>query len=214
MNTAQLINGNMRENGVEVNLEKTKNLELNKIVNGIEGDGTTFAMNTQSIQEMAQTEAKAKYNNKVQDYIDKFESHKQLLDEYTNSVLKDLDHLEIKPVFEGILIKPYDENPFQKIKVEGGIITDLGGQKPTYKSKETGEVEEEEQFVHTGLVLDVGPKVQYIQEGDVVFWRKPSELPIPFFKQGLVLVSEHSIVSVVNAGLTERFNKIKETNDE
>ena len=31
---------------------------------------------------------------------------------------KDLDKLEIKPLYEGILIKPYAENPFQQIKKE------------------------------------------------------------------------------------------------
>jgi hypothetical protein len=36
-------------------------------------------------------------------------------------------------------------------------------------------------------------------------WRKVSETPVPFYKQGLLLVNENSIMCVVNQGLTERF---------
>ena len=121
----------------------------------------------------------------------------------------DLEQLEIKPNYEGVLIKPYEQNPFQQIKKEGNIITDTGGLIPQYKSNETGEWEEEEAFVRVGLVIDVGPTCKYVKEGDVVFWRKPSECVIPFFKQGFVQVNEHSIMTIVNQGLTERFK----TND-
>ena len=38
-------------------------------------------------------------------------------------------------------------------------------------------------------------------------WRKPSETPVPFYKQGLVLVNEHSIMVAINEGLTERYGK-------
>ena len=107
-------------------------------------------------------------------------------------------------------IKPFEENPFQMIKREGSIIVDLGGQKPTYKSHETGEIEEEEQFIHVGTVVDNGPACKWIREGDIVMWRKVSETPVPFYKQGLVLVSEQSIMTAINEGLTARFNELKE----
>ena len=38
-------------------------------------------------------------------------------------------------------------------------------------------------------------------------WRQPSETPVPFFKQGLILVNEHSILTTINQGLEERFSK-------
>lgn len=206
--TAQQNNGNMsRINGKEVNLKTTKNLELNKAINGIEGDGATFVMG-QDINEMAKTEAASKFNNQVDEYVEKLNKHSELLQKYTEEIGKDLDKLEIKPLYEGVLIKPYEENPFQRIEKQGAIITDLGGQKPVYKSHETGEYEEEEQFIHAGLVVDAGPTAKYVQEGDIVFWRRVSETPVPFFKQNLVLVAEHSIMTVVNQGLATRFNKI------
>lgn len=197
-----------RINGKEVNLETNKNLELNKVVNGIEGNGTTFVIG-KDIKDLTKAEAISKVNNKVDEYVEKLEKHEELLKKYTEEIGKDLDNLEIKPIYEGVLIKPYDENPFQRIHKEGAIITDLGGMKPTYKSNEDGQYHEEESFIRVGLVIDAGPTTKYLKEGDVVMWRRPSEVPIPFFKQNLVLVNEHSIMTAVNQGLNDRFKNLK-----
>ena len=80
---------------------------------------------------------------------------------------------------------------------------------PTYKSTDTGEWEEERQFIVTGTVIDVGPECKYLAEGDVIFYRVDTAVPVPFFKQGLVSLSENQVISVINEGLTERFNKVK-----
>ena len=197
-----------RINGKEVNLETNKNLELNKVVNGIEGNGTTFVIG-KDIKDLTKAEAIAKVNDKVDEYVEKLEKHEELLKKYTEEIGKDLDNLEIKPIYEGVLIKPYDENPFQRIHKEGAIITDLGGMKPTYKSNEDGQYHEEESFIRVGLVIDAGPTTKYLKEGDVVMWRRPSEVPVPFFKQNLVLVNEHSIMTAVNQGLNDRFKNLK-----
>lgn len=197
-----------RINGKEVNLETNKNLELNKVVNGIEGNGTTFVIG-KDIKDLTKAEAISKVNDKVDEYVEKLEKHEELLKKYTEEIGKDLDNLEIKPIYEGVLIKPYDENPFQRIHKEGAIITDLGGMKPTYKSNEDGQYHEEESFIRVGLVIDAGPTTKYLKEGDVVMWRRPSEVPVPFFKQNLVLVNEHSIMTAVNQGLNDRFKNLK-----
>ena len=81
--------------------------------------------------------------------------------------------------------------------------------KPTYKSNEDGQYHEEESFIRVGLVIDAGPTTKYLKEGDVVMWRRPSEVPVPFFKQNLVLVNEHSIMTAVNQGLNDRFKNLK-----
>ena len=197
-----------RINDHEVNLVKNSKLKILDTAIGIERTGNTYAIGgDKSITDLAKQEAIEKYDDKVEEYTKKLEAHSNLLEEYRKSIAKDLEHLEIKSLFEGVIIKPYAENPFQQIKKEGTIITDLGGQKPVYKSHETGEWEEEESFIHVGLVVDAGPTCKFVQEGDVVFWRKVSETPIPFFKQNLVLVNEHSLIANVNQGLTERYKK-------
>lgn len=195
----------MRMNGEEVNLENTSNLNVAR--NLASESGIIMPMSTQSIEDAANTEAVTKFNQEVDDYVEKLEKHQDLLNQYTKEMVSDLHSLEIAPVYEGVLIKPYEENPFQRIKKEGNIIVDLGGQKPSYKSNDTGEWEEEESFIKVGLVIEVGPTCKYIKPGDAVMWRKPSETPVPFYKQGLVLVNEHSIMVAINEGLTERYGK-------
>ena len=199
----------MRENGMEVNLAKTKNVKLAEQTVGLESGAQIFQMgDAPSIEELAKDKAREEFNDQVDEYVEKLNKHQELLDQYKEEFIGDLNKLEIAPLYEGILIKPFDENPFQRIKKEGNLIVDLGGQKPQYKSNHTGEWEEEESFIHTGLVIEVGPAVKYVKDGDIVMWRKPSETPVPFYKQGFVLVNEHSIMTTVNEGLTERFKNV------
>lgn len=172
-------------------------------------DGKIFYRDRQSVDDIVKDEARSKFNDQVEQYVKKLDDHAELLKQYQESLCSDLNKLEIKAIGAGVLIKPFEENPFQTIKREGAIITDLGGMKPTYKSHETGEVEEEEQFIHVGTVIDSGPACKWIEEGDIVMWRKVSETPVPFYKQGLVLVNEQSIMTAVNEGLSARFNKVK-----
>ena len=199
----------MRENGIEVNLAKTKNVKLAEQTVGLESGAQIFQMgDAPSVEELAKDKAREQFNDQVDEYVEKLNKHQELLDQYKDEFIGDLNKLEIAPLYEGILIKPFDENPFQRIKKEGNLIVDLGGQKPQYKSNHTGEWEEEESFIHTGLVIEVGPTVKYVKDGDIVMWRKPSETPVPFYKQGFVLVNEHSIMTTVNEGLAERFKNV------
>ena len=182
--------------------------EKEKIARAV-SDGQLFYADRNSVDDMVADQAKSKFNDQVEQYVKKLDDHAELLKQYQESLCSDLNKLEIKAIGAGLLIKPFDENPFQMIKREGLIITDLGGQKPVYKSHETGEFEEEEQFIHVGTVIDSGPACKWIREGDIVMWRKVSETPVPFYKQGLVLVNEQSIMTAVNEGLSARFNNIQ-----
>ena len=207
MQYALMNNGNMAIrtiNGRDLNTTPTSNEKLS-IVTSSE-DAKSFAIDKKQIDNNYNIEEQTKHEEQISEYLDKLEKYnEQLISEQEDF---DISTLEMKPLYEGVLIKPYEENPFQRIEKQGAIITDLGGQKPVYKSHETGEYEEEEQFIHVGLVVDAGPTAKYVQEGDIVFWRRVSETPVPFFKQNLVLVAEHSIMTVVNQGLATRFNKI------
>lgn len=189
---------------VRVNL--TENEKLARVNSGLESEAKHFYMNNQRADEILEREARTKFNEKVDEYIEKFDKHSEALQEYTKEIADNAANLEIMPIGNNILIKPFAENPFQKIQVsDSGLIVDLGGQAPTYKSNETGEYEEEEQFIHVGTVLEAGTDCKFIQEGDTVMWTKTSEIPVPFFKQGLVLVNENRIIVVINEGLKARF---------
>ena len=121
----------------------------------------------------------------------------------TMTPLKQLATISV-PEATQLLIKPFDTNPFQEVKIEGGIITDLGGMTPEYKSNETGEIEQEQQFIKVGTVIETGYECKFVKPGDVVFYTIASENMIPFFRQGFVTVAENRIMAIVNENLTER----------
>ena len=197
--------------GKNVRLNLTENEKIAQSIVGLESDGIRVNMsNNQSIDEMIEREKAAKFNDQVDEYIEKFDKHANLLKEYAESFNENMNTIEIKPMFSRILVKPFEQNPFQKIKrSDSGLIIDMGGMTPQYKSTDTGEWEEEKQFIITGTVVDCGPDVKYLSQGDVVFYRVDTSVPVPFFRQGLVSLAENQIIAVVNEGLTDRFNERK-----
>lgn len=182
--------------------------KLAQVVNGMESTGTPIVVNGKSADIILAEEKKGRFNTQVDEYIDKFEKHNKALESYAEELSKDINGLEILPMGSYALIKPFESNPFQRVKVESGIITDLGGYTPTYKSHEDGQIHEEEQFIHVGTVIDTGWKCEFLKAGDVVFYTTASEAMIPFFKQGFVVVAESRIMAVVNEKLTERKNRL------
>ena len=176
---------------------------------GMESTGTPIVVNGQRADIILANEKKAKFNTQVDEYIDKFEKHNKALEDYAKEISKDINGLEILPMGSYALIKPFDENPFQKVTVDSGIITDLGGFTPQYKSEEDGQIHECEPFIKVGTVIEIGYKCEFLKEGDVVFYTKASEVIVPFFKQGFVVVNESRIMAIVNEKLTERRNNIK-----
>ena len=170
--------------------------------NGIDGDGLHISMNDQLVDSKKQD-----FNNSVQEYVDKFDKHNNALKEYAKSISENIEGLEIAPLYSYVLVKPFDENPFQQVRIsESGIITDLGGMTPEYKSNETGQMEEAEQYIKVGTVIETGHKCEFVKTGDIVFYTVASKMPVPFFRQGFIVVNETKILAVVNEKLTERRN--------
>ena len=187
-------------------IQWNSNEKLAREISGIEGEAKHFVVNGESAEELLKREAATKFNQQVDDYVQKFEEHNNAIQQYAEQIAENAANLEIMPILDNVLVKPFDENPFQRIKVtSSGLITDLGGQKPVIKSKDTGEFVEEEQMVHVGTILEVGKECKYAKEGDTIMWTKVSEVPVPFFKQGLVLLPEKRIMVIINEGLKERF---------
>lgn len=190
--------------------ELSSNEKLALATTGMEGTGKHFIINGESADKSLQRDKAIAFNTKVDEFNDKFEKHNKALEEYAQNLSEDMNGLEIMPMFGYVLIKPFDQNPFQKVKVsKSGIITDLGGYTPTYKSQETGEIEEEQLFIKVGTVIETGHKCEFLKPGDVVFYTIASECMVPFYKLGFVVVSENRILAVVNEKLTERKGQIK-----
>ena len=149
------------------------------------------------------------FNKQVDNYVEQLNEHSKNLEDYSKKIAENIEEIEIMPIGNYVLVKQFDENPFQRIVKDSksGLILDLGGQKPQYKNTDNGEIEEEEQFIKVGVIQEVGPECKWCEPTDTVFYTKNSAVPVPFYKQGLILVNETRILSVVNEGLTNRFKK-------
>lgn len=189
--------------------ELNNNEKLAMMLDGMEGTGEHFTLNNDSSDELLTCDKRVKFNSAVNTYVDKFDKHRENLENYAKTLSEDINGLEIMPMFSYVLIQPFENNPFQQIKMtDSGLITDLGGMTPEYKSNETGQIEEEQQYIKVGTVIETGHKCEFLKPGDIVFYTIASECVVPFFKQGFVVVNENRITAVVNEKLTERKNEM------
>ena len=194
----------------EPRIKMTENEQIAANVLGLDSNYTSINMGERSIDNMIQREKANKFNNEVEKYNAQLEENQKTFEEAQSQVAYDINRAEIKPMFARLIIKPFKVNPFQKMEVKGSIIVDAGGYTPHAElNPMTGKYEEQKQFIITGYVVEVGPEVKYLQEGDIVYYRVDTAVPVPFLKQGLVSINENQVIAVVNEGLTERFNSIK-----
>ena len=190
-----------------------KRVELNSVeklarsYTGLDSTAKHFTMNGQSADNLLEIEATNKLNDQIDEYTKKFEEHASNLDNYKKCMEDKMDGLEIMPILNYLLVKPFAENPFQKIKVnKSGLIVDTGKAAIQYKNTDNGKIEEEENFIHVAVVIEAGRECKYVKEGDIIMYTRLSEVPIPFYRQGLAQVNETRVMVVINEKLKERFN--------
>ena len=187
--------------------------ENEKLALRMAGDTTSriMTMDGKTADDVIEERNVRRFNEQVDQYVEKFEKHSTNLEEFANNINENVANIEIMPIGTYLLVKPFSENPFQRIVKDSksGLILDLGGAAPEYKNTDNGQIEEEESFILVAVVQEVGPECKYIKPGDTIMYTKPSAVPIPFYKQGLVLVNEMRVLVVVNEGLTNRFNELK-----
>ena len=188
--------------------------ENEKLALRMAGDTTTriMTMDGKTADDVIEERNVKNFNKQVDDYVEKLNQHATNLEEYSKKIAENVERIEIMPIGNYVLVKEFDENPFQRIVRDNksGLILDLGGQKPQYKNTDNGEIEEEESFIKVGVIQEVGPECKWCKPTDTVMYTKPSAVPVPFYKQGLILVNETRVLVTINEGLTERFNKLKE----
>lgn len=194
----------------DVRLYSTENEKIARELLETDSNFTSVNMKENSLDSLIKKEKAHKFNSEVEKYNEKLEQNNKDFKESQDKVEYDISKAEIKPMFSRILVQPFKVNPFQKMKVENGLIIDTGGYTPhTQLNEQTGRYEEQKQFIVTGCVIEVGPEVKYLKEGDVIFYRIDTAVPVPFFKQGFISLAESQIIAVVNEGLQDRFNNIK-----
>lgn len=191
---------------MEQRIVMNSNEKIARMVSGLESDAKHFVVNGEAADKVLQREAINKYNTQVSEYEEKLNKYEAMVEDCKKEVTRDLKDLQIKPLSNYVIVKPYNENPFQQIKrSDSGIITDLGGMTPTYKSNETGEWEEEDLMIKTGVIMEVGPDCKYAKVGDSTFWTIASEVMLPFFRQGFFVVNETRLLALINSDLDTRF---------
>ena len=192
------------------NFNLTNNERILNSAKGIESDNiATIMSNDNDLNTIITREAINKFNQEVETYNEKFEDYTNTLQKAGEALAANINGIECKPLFTKIHVLPYATNPFQKLTQEGGLIVDLGGAAPEYKSNETGEYEEEEAYIIVGNVVEVGPEVKWVKPGDAVMYIRPNQIDVPLYNTGLKCIDERSIIAVINEGLTQRFNNIK-----
>lgn len=100
--------------------------------------------------------------------------------------------MELKLMNDYVLIRD-EENPFQKLKTESGLILPSG----LIESNETGEVEQMNRIIGFGVIIEVGDKTKYLKKGDGVYYDRRSVRPIPFNGTNSWHINEGNIMAFV-----------------
>lgn len=122
----------------------------------------------------------------------------------TNVLRKNLEGVNEKevtliPGYDGVLVTLYEDNPYRYVeKTESGLILGIESSKK-YVSHETGEVEENEEYIVCAHVIGVGPEVKHVKVGEDVYFAKHIALPIPFRKKGYYIINERNITCRISS---------------
>ena len=133
----------------------------------------------------------------IMEVINEFE---QMLDNTAKTIVENnmdginTSEVDVIPVNANVLIQPYIQNPYRHIETTAsGLIVGIESSK-TYKSNETGEIEQNNEVVKCGKVLAVGPACKNVNVGDDVYYTTYSEAKLPFRKKGYVIVGEGLLI--------------------
>jgi len=183
--------------------------KIARVVTGVDTDSTFMGVDDRSLDKMIDNAERQKWNDSVKEIEDKFKDHENALQEAADEYAKKLDGVQIYPIANYVIVRPFKENPFQKVKIDEktGLILSTGGLIPEYKRNDSGEFEEAEQVIKTGVVIQAGPECKWLKDGDTIMWAVMSEVVIPFYNFGFRLVNENRAICVINDDLEERFKK-------
>lgn len=181
--------------------------QIARMVTGVDTDSTFMGVDDRSLDKMIDNAERQKWNDSVKEIEDKFKDHENALQEAADEYAKKLDGVQIYPIANYVIVRPFKENPFQKVKIDEktGLILSTGGLIPEYKRNDSGEYEEAEQVIKTGVVIQAGPECKWLKDGDTIMWSVMSEVVIPFYNFGFRLVNENRAICVINDDLEERF---------
>lgn len=171
------------------------------------GGGDCVSMNVEKLTAEEKASAVRQFNESTKNAQDAFVKNIEKELQHSREIKEEAQNLEIMPTNGYILVRLYDKNPYEQIKLtESGIII------PAYdgmvKSQETGEMEKEQLAVRYAEVMEIGPEVKYVQPGDDIIFKNFTQMPAPFLGQDFWIVGQNNVFVVINEKLKERFSKI------
>lgn len=193
-----------------VNQYLNKGLDVNGMKNAGKidtmGNGNVFYTGGESIEELAERQAKEKLNKAIEKKQQEIEERLKKDEEKSKNAEKYL-HMEIVPINSYVLVRPMKENPFEKLDVTGSgiVIPTISG---VFINPDTGLEDKKEKLETVGEVIEVSPMNKFVKVGDTVMYRRMQGVPVPFFGQGFEVVAESSILVIINEGVTERFKNL------
>lgn len=148
--------------------------------------------------------AKEAHNKAVKAAEDVIKEQTERALQQAKEVREKASQLDVVPINQYVLVKPYAKNPFELMDIteSGIIIPEYSG---IFKNPDTGEMDKEENIMVVADVIEVSPSNKYVKVGDMVYYKRPQEVPLPFLRQGFKCVAEQAIVAVINENLKERF---------
>lgn len=122
------------------------------------------------------------------------------MENVANNILKrttkdiNTNEVEIIPCNSRVILEFYENNPYRTIETtDNGIIIGVESTK-RYKSNDTGEMEDSEEYIACAKVIAVGPTCRNVEVGDDVFCVKHIANYIPFRKKGYRAIDEQNII--------------------
>jgi co-chaperonin GroES (HSP10) len=109
----------------------------------------------------------------------------------------------IMPLYNNLILRPYAENPYIEKKTKSGLLIN----DDQFKSQDSGEEEKLNELIRCAEVVEVGPECKYVKPGDDIFYNVVTVKPVPFQRQGFLLLNEVSVLAVMNDDLDERIWK-------
>lgn len=177
-------------------------------MNYVMGGNSISMAGTDSISDLTRKEAIKEFNKANKKAEDAYRKNIDKQIAKSNENKKRAEDLEIVPSGPYILVKLYNENPYEQItQTDSGLILPAFDGKEF--SRETGQMEKQEKAIEIAHVIEVGPDVVNIQPGDDLFIRAGMLLPVPFLRQGFWVTGQNNVLVIINKGLTKRMEEYK-----
>ena len=104
---------------------------------------------------------------------------------------------KIVPCNTNVIIEFYEENPYRAMQTtENGLIVGVESTH-RFKSNETGEMEDSEEYIACAKVIAVGPDCKNVKVGDDIFAAKHLGTVIPYKKLGYRAINEQNIICII-----------------